>query len=308
MACRSGDRLHSVESNHETLVAARAATRTGDWETAAALWENLFHRGGSTRGEACAETVRALCSLGKTDEALYFVNGGLEEDPLDVDLLEQKGNVLVRRGFRRAAESCYESALAAEPDRVSLLIALGRVRVDLGLGAGAREPLQHCVKLGHRDAETYWLLGEAARCCGDWNLALSNYELAFAKTTPEPEQLVAAASVCLEDGIDSSSRELCISWLSRAIEVDPQYTLAHHQMAVLLAQQGRMEASLEHYRRAIEIDPTYQAAVVALAKLLAENRDVEGTTAMVERALALETDPKRQEQLRALVQHAGRPD
>ena len=41
----------------------------------------------------------------------------------------------------------------------------------------------------------------------------------------------------------------------RAIEIDPNYSMAHNNLGIALKKTGDLKGAVENYRRAIEIDP-----------------------------------------------------
>ncbi len=51
----------------------------------------------------------------------------------------------------------------------------------------------------------------------------------------------------------------------KAIEADPQYPLAHFNLANLYDEQGRAEPAKKHYLEAIRLDPKYADAFFNLA-------------------------------------------
>lgn len=284
---------------------AEAATRLEDWSTAASLWHALFLADPDRPTAACREAARALFRLGDAESASHLLDLGLAAHPEDPDLLTLKGEALVAMGFRRAAEDCFERALSVEPRRVEALIALGRLRIDLGLEGSAVEPLQLAVDITGGDFDTWRLLAKAERESGMASKAYESWVKAFSMGPGTVDDLVEAATLFLDESFlrdhPESGETMCL-WLRTAAERDPQCIRAHFQLGVVSEEMGRREEAIEHYRRAVEIDPGCLMALTNLAILYADHRDEPNAREMVVRALALEQDGNRRRALQKLLE------
>jgi tetratricopeptide (TPR) repeat protein len=60
----------------------------------------------------------------------------------------------------------------------------------------------------------------------------------------------------------------CIELLRAAVEIDPEYALAHQMLGRVLQRQGNRTAAEQHFRRCIEIDPDDYWSNLFLANLL----------------------------------------
>lgn len=283
---------------------ALAATRVEDWSQAASLWHALFLADPDRPVEACREAARALIRLEDPESAAKLLDLGRRAHPEDPDLLALKGEALVAMGFRRAAEESFEHALRIDPLRVDALIALGRLRIDLGLESSAVEPLQRAVDITGGDFETLRLLAKALRESGLAPKAYSTWVKAFSMGTGTVDDLVEAATLFLDDSFrgahPESGEQMCI-WLRTAVERAPQCVRAHFQLGVLCEEMGRREEAIEHYRRAVEIDPGCLMALTNLAILYSNHGDEPNAREMVVRALALEQDGNRRRALQKLL-------
>ncbi len=290
---------------------AREASNAERWEEAAGRWNEIFMRHGTDWEVACAETARALCRLRDPSSAQGVLAIGLRLSPGDPRLLEVNGEVLAGRGFRRAAEKCYLQALEADPDRPSALLALGRLRLELGLEQSAREPLRRRIALGHADAETCWLLAEATRRSGDPVAALGSYQRAFEFGDQPAHILVSAASLYLDERVRGScpeARLLAMRWLRDAVSKDPQNTEAHFYLALVLLDGDREDEALRRLRRAVETDPTHVPSLTRLAELHMDRGELDGARDMANRALALVGDGSEKEALEELLAVAAAPE
>ena len=282
---------------------ARAATAAGEWRTAAALWNELFLRGGGEeRVEACLQTARALAELEEYESARAVIDLGLRRDENNADLLEMKGDVLAAMGFRRAAEAAYASALEVDPDRPSALVELARIRIALGREHLALESLRHRLTLGEVDAQTYLLRARALAACNQPAAAYNSFVKAFELGVDDPMTLLSAACLSFDERLQSSEacRLQSMQWLRTAIESDPQLTLAHFYLGVMVEEEGDAQGALAHYRRAVETDPGHGPSLTRLAVALSDLGHGEQAAEVARRALEYEKDPDLRERLKRL--------
>jgi tetratricopeptide (TPR) repeat protein len=204
--------------------AANAAEQRGDWELAASSWYEIYVRGGDGSVAALVRTARALVELRELTSARKLVEQGLRDHPDDPDLLETLGQVLVRTGFRRAAEPYLERALDLDPDRLSVLLELGRVRHELRLPTSAAALFERRIALGGGDRETWYRLARARLDMGRTEDALAAFERAIELGEDRPDRLAFAASAYFElpEAVrDAARAERARGWLERALRDDP---------------------------------------------------------------------------------------
>jgi tetratricopeptide (TPR) repeat protein len=285
------------EPQRVTEASARAAEEKGDWGLAASSWYELYLRGGDDAPTACVQAVKALCKQDEYDMAQKLVETALERDPKQVEYHECYANVLMRAGFRRAAEPHLERALELDPGRISALFSLAKLRLDLGLEAGATPLLERRIALGGGDAETWVLLARARRAAGQYPGCVEAYRRAFELGENDPSRLAFAASLYFElpedqrGGLDAA---LCERWLRRAVEVSPSHVDAHFLLGLLQEREGRNEDAIASYRRALESDPAARKTLKQLAELYRRLGELEPARTAARRYVELERqrDPK----------------
>ena len=76
-----------------------------------------------------------------------------------------------------------------------------------------------------------------------------------------------------------------------AISIDPQYALAHHNLGVLLRQQGLLNEAIESYTRATSIQPDYVDAHYNLGNALMDLGNLDAAVASYHKALAIDPPP-----------------
>ena len=301
-ACRSS--RTNVPSVIPSRAEAEAATRAGDWRAAAERWYALFISDPERPADACANAARAFLELHDIESASNLIDIGLAEHPEDSELLDQKGVALTALGFRRAAETWFERSLARDPRRVSALVHLGELRIDLGMESAAVKPLRQAVAITGGDFETWRLLARAEREAGEPARAFESWVKAFSMGDGSVADLVEAATLFVDESFGREhpeARAKMKKWLELAIERDPQCSRAHFQLGVQAEDCGQINEAIVHYRRAVEVDPDCLMALTNLAILYADAGQEGPARDMVTRALVLEQDGNRRRALQKLL-------
>ena len=304
--CHTRGALPSPSVEPNPRAAAVEAMEVGNWSLAAERWYAVFLQERDA-AEPCAMTARALLHTNDADSASHVLDIGLAKHPDDPNLCELKGDALVKLGFRRPAEEFYTRALKADPKRVSALLSLASLRMDLGWETAALGPLDEAVAIRGGDPATWYMLARARRAAGNPCGAFEAYCKSFSLQTGSVEDLVNAATLPLSDTFRSThpeAPEVMIDWLERAVKQDPQCTKAHFMMGVLSEALGKPDDAIAHYRRAVETDPGCLMSLRNLAVLYAAHGDVANTREMVTRALKLEKDDDRRRALQRLLETA----
>ncbi|MBM3989759.1 MAG: tetratricopeptide repeat protein [Planctomycetes bacterium] len=259
VACASDDlgvrRMAEPRKASPTL--ARAAGERGDWSASASVWYELGERGGEGAAAAYVECAMALCEAGSPANAQRLLERALETAPDQIELREGLAEVMLRSGFRRAAEPHLERVLELDPNRVATLLALARLRFELGLELGAAPLLERRIALGGGDAQTWVLLARARRDAGDCAGAVTAYEHALALGESDAARLLHAATMYFEfpaaerGALDAPLAE---RWIARALALDPTSVDGHFLLGLLHEGEQRLDEAGAEYRRALELD------------------------------------------------------
>jgi Flp pilus assembly protein TadD len=289
--------------------AAAAATARKDWREAADRWYAVYLAGQGRDPKAILETSRALLMLEDAESASNMIDIALRDHPEDVDLLELKADILTTMGYRRPAERYYQRVLDKDPVRPASLLAIGRVRIQLGLEGAAVAPLQELVRVRGGDYESYSLLARALAGSGDGAGAFVAWKQAFQHPGATVEDMLSAAALSLDPAVRRAHPDataVCHGWIEKAIAFDPQCSSAHFQLGLLSEETGAYDAAIAHYRRAVELDPSCLQALTNLAILYSSRGDEPRTRELVQRALQFEVEPDRRRALWHLLDHFER--
>ena len=158
-----------------------------------------------------------------------------------------RGQKLSSEGRHLEAISCFEQALAAEPNDSRTLFALGNTARALGLAGAAAEFFRKVLAL---DPERV-------------------------------EALVNLANLLRSQGQFEAARLL----LEPALARNPNSTDLHLTLGSVFREAGDHEQAGEHYGVALALDPDNAAALSNLADLLTDERDFEAALSLYDRAV-----------------------
>jgi tetratricopeptide (TPR) repeat protein len=292
---RRGVRRHP-EPQRVTLESARAASQSGQWPLAASSWYEIYLAGRAEAPMACVEAARALGEMGDVQSARNLLDQGFKRYPESLELLEAHAEVLEKAGFRRAAEPYLERVLERNPDRLSTLLFLARLRVELSLEDKALPLLERRIALGGADALTWRLIARAQRKAGRTAEALDAYAKAFEYGENDPDRLVHAASLYVDSDAEQRGTvdaAVVRTWLRRAVELDPQLAVGHEYLGRLCQQGGDGAAAIACFERALELDPGRNELALRLGRMHLAAGNTARAAALAKHALKSERDLER---------------
>jgi len=306
----SGSLRRHPEPQRVTVERARAASESQQWSLAASSWYELYLRRGEDAPLACVETARALAKLDDIASARNLLDQGFQRYPERLELLDAQAEILEQAGFSRAAEPYLERVLERDPDRLSTLLSLARVRVDLSLEDKALPLLERRVALGGADALTWRLIARAQHKAARVREALDAYAKAFEYGENDPDRLVYAAGLYVESKDDQRGDfdpALVRSWLRRALELDPQLGVGHEYLGRLLEAAGESLDAASCYERALELAPERNELALRLGRLYRKGGNNERAAALAEHALKSDKDLERSAEFKSWVTPQAAP-
>lgn len=231
---------------------AEAAEQAGDLETALSLW-------------------RQLCAKER-----------------DATLLCRHGRVAQRVGNWSEAENAFNQALGLDSRLALAMECMGilwATRTDQNGPESfelARDWFLRAIVI-ERQARTFTLLGSVYVALGDLTKARDSFEETI-RVNPRFEEALYNLAV-LDEKRDP---EEAMALFEKAIEIDPDYLLAHQRLGIMYQRDGDLVRADYHFRRSLEVDPTDYWSNVYLGNLLGvQNRDDEAEE-MYRRAATLQ--------------------
>jgi tetratricopeptide (TPR) repeat protein len=223
---------------------AEKAEERGDLELALQLWKQLAER--STDPALYARYGVAAKELEKWNDAETAFAESIRLDPGFAMAMEGMGDLWAIRTDKSEKES-FETA---------------------------RDWFLKALRNG-RKARTLTLLSGAYVALDDVPAA-RNALIEALRINPNYEEALYNLAVLERETDQQKSAEL----LEKAIEIDPNYSLAHQELGTIYHRMGNLEKAEYHFRRSIETKPTNHWSHLYLANVLAvqgENVEAERT-------------------------------
>lgn len=228
-----------------------------------------------------AETLGQFQNAVELWERICFTNP-------DPPTLCKLGRLRQKLGQWQLAEEAFLAALATDRKFFLAMLYLGilnehREDIDQETATGqAIVWLEKAVAL-EPSAMAYTLLGAAFCDLKDEASARNAFERAIKIDAGYEEAYYNLAGLPNTDGV--RKREL----YQKAIQLDPDYALAHQRLGVVEHKQKNLPAAEYHFRRAVELDTLDVFSHLYLANLLAVKRDIKGAEAEFRAAIAVDS-------------------
>jgi tetratricopeptide (TPR) repeat protein len=180
---------------------------------------------------------------GAFKQALKNFKNAFKYDATNVTAAFNIGVCLDSLGEFSASVDAYSTVLDIDPFHRKAMNNRGIALDRLGRSEEAKKMFKDALKLGD-DARTYNNLGICMKKLGDLKGALQNYK--------------------------------------KACELDPNYSLAHYNVAVQLSEIGELEQAIEEFKKVKELDPDNAFAVIGIANTLELKGALEDALALYE--------------------------
>ncbi len=146
----------------------------------AANWMNGASGSAPASGGDVSTQAAALIKAGKSSEAVTLLEGALQKQKGDENLLVMLGSVYVdNKDFEKAAQA-YKQALSANPSSGRAYLGLGTVSLKQGNVAGAIQNFTAAMKADPRNPDSYFQMGNMALGSNQLNVAMGFYQKALA--------------------------------------------------------------------------------------------------------------------------------
>ncbi|MGA8086798.1 MAG: tetratricopeptide repeat protein [Terracidiphilus sp.] len=254
--------------------------------------------------EAQRVYLQVLVFDAKNQTAMPLARKLLARAPHDADFLYLNGVLERTAGDLDSARKHLEQAASLDPNRYSTRFNLGFTLEQLHDDAGAKVQLQRAIELDPTEPQCHFELAKVLRKLGENAAAQEQLALYQKQVKEQTDQSIAAqkstqaveamragdkqkaaalyreAIAVLPDNAGLLYRLAGVlndledwkgerSALDQAVNVDPNFALAHYQLAYLDSHEGNLDSAEQHLRLAIQASPGYVQAWVALATTLA---------------------------------------
>ena len=212
----------------------------------------------------------------------------LQLDPGLVDIAVWMSRSLIDAGKEPEALKILTSALAVQPDNLSLHLSKGHLQLEGGDPVGALENLREAAALAPRSFDAHRLLGLTWLELQRWAEAEHAYQTALS-IHDDLQIHMELAQVYSESGV---APERALDHLQYVLEKDRGHVPALTASADLLLEQGRTQAAKGLWAEALRLDSSYCPALNNSGRLQLEQGRLSQAIAAYDQCLATQPDFK----------------
>lgn len=217
---------------------------------------------------------RILAGYGQLEEATPLFEKASKLAPDYTPAHFRLGDTLLKQNRLEAAESAYNEMRSIDSDSPYAALGLARVAIGRENWEEARELLESAAEASNFQIGAD-LLGDVYEQLGlpsKENLVIRSANWGSYADIPDPWSLTL-----MDDSYDAYQVSIAGGWaahqgdkrtglryVKRAVELDPENTTYHYQLAGLYSALGNSEKAEEHFRRCVEIRPDFADAWLGL--------------------------------------------
>jgi len=245
---------------------------------------------------ALSELAEVERAQGDLDTARGHYLAALKSAPEDHWCRGHLAQLEVEAGNRDRAESLYREILQAEPQTPWALVELAQLVAERD-GDESRQLAERALAADRNYPWAHAHLGQLARRNGDLKQAIQHHQDAL-NGAPDAPWLLHELAECnrLLGRFDEAHR-----LLGRARDHDPYEPSTYGYLADVLRAENRIPETFAHLTKAVELDPEYTWAWRELAELRALNNEHDAADEAYRHAVELEGDEAVNDGLRAFL-------
>lgn len=215
------------------------------------------------------------------------------------DALHLLGSMLLQSQRLADAKDVLGRALSVQPNSAAILTKLGIVCTHLKLASEARDHLDAALHVDPQQIEAYVGRGALHESLGDPAAAAIDFQRAV-ELRPD----FVLAHFLLGNSLALCHRlEDAVASYGRALALAPGFTDALHARGNALRDLGRLEDAAHSYGAAVQLDPNHYASLSSLADLQVDLGQVSAALANLDKVIALKPDNENALLLRARLRY-----
>lgn len=193
------------------------------------------------------EILYQLGRLLEGDEARRLLRKAVAGRPAMAEAQSALGQLELKAGNTEAAKAAFEAALETQPRDATALAGLGQVALQTGEHDEAMLRFNQALEVVPNDAHVTFLIGQLHEARNEHREAYEHYRRAAAIAPNEPEALVAAASLALEQDRDV----LATGFLDNLMRVHPNLARGLELYGDAMKARGDRDRARDYYQRAL---------------------------------------------------------
>jgi len=210
---------------------------------------------------------------GRLNEAVAACESALKIQPNLATACQTLGKVMEVRGEIEQAKQWYEAAIDRNPNLPEVYANLGSLYSQGRQWEKAIAACEKAISLAPNLAEAYRQLARVWTQLQKRETATEYWYQAF---KIEPNWATAEEHVSLGNNlVEQAKFDRAIECYSQAIQIDPTFSIAYHNLGEMLFREKRWEDAIANYRKAIEIHPNAFESYHSLGKTWAAQGELD---------------------------------
>lgn len=196
--------------------------------------------------------------------AMENLDRALKLDPYQKEPYFYKGMIFKEYNDFKSAASSFQTALEQDPEYYDAYVELGI------LYSGIKKPIaleyfESALRIDSMGVDAHYAKAKYFQDVDSIDVALSHYKkiIENVDSTFSPAYFNQGyIQMMVKEDYDSA-----VYFFNKALEVDPEYVQAHHNIGLIYQMAGDKNKAKNHYKKALEIDNTFQLSRDALKNL-----------------------------------------
>ena len=210
----------------------------------------------------------------------------IRDDPKDLDLKIQLGNLYVKSGEDELALSCFEEIDKEQPGNVDVLLALGGIYRRLERYDDSIFALEEAIDTGEKGIQISYSLGFTYRQMGKYSSAIECFQ---SVVDQNPRDVLAFNHLGAIYALQNDHEKAIATYL-HGLKLDPNHPVLQLNIAKSMEAVGETKKALSYYEGALRSKPGWTEAIDAYANLLLKDNMVQEADDVVSRALKINPD------------------
>ncbi|PSB39645.1 hypothetical protein C7B69_02075 [filamentous cyanobacterium Phorm 46] len=210
---------------------------------------------------------------GRLNEAVAACESALKIQPNLATACQTLGKVMEVRGEIEQAKQWYEAAIDRNPNLPEVYANLGSLYSQGKQWEKAIAACEKAISLAPNLADAYRQLARVWTQLQKRETATEYWYQAF---KIEPNWATAEEHVSLGNNlVEQAKFDRAIECYSQAIQIDPTFSIAYHNLGEMLFREKRWEDAIANYRKALEINPNAFESYHSLGKTWAAQGELD---------------------------------
>jgi tetratricopeptide (TPR) repeat protein len=231
--------------------------------------------------------------LGQNDKAEYAMEIALQSAPLDVDLLKQYSDILVKNGrWSKSIETLKKimNTSVRTEDRAEALFNLGQVYMQIGDYENSRKALEASNELNSGNEDSLIALGNLYHVQGDSHKSIDLYKKALRINPDSVPVLKALGILYYKLQLFTEAEQILRSLLSHPLKKEDDVSFVYQALGKIYKKRGQYDDAIRNFEKSLSSDNTdfqYESLIEISDSILKANKPSETAYEYIQKSIAL---------------------